>query len=76
MTPLENGNVFDKDFYRQSRLEQIKALLERGGFETMLIAEVKGQRLYRSRFIDLIKANGIKRSRICVAVCDDDNHGH
>lgn len=64
-----------KDFYRFSRMEEITALQEIGCFEIVDRGEAKDSRLYRCTFVDSVKPDGRKRSRLCAAACNDQNHG-
>ena len=62
-------------FYQNSRLEEIISLQNLGCFKIVTRDEAKGHRLYRSTFVDKVKDNGEKRSRLCVAACNDKEHG-
>lgn len=55
---IDDGKSEMKEFYRKSRLEEIKMLSEKGSFAAVPVKEVEGNRLYRPRFADLIKNDG------------------
>jgi len=61
--------------YRESRMEEIEGLQKLGCFEIVSEEQAKGYRLYRPRFVDVTKPSGVKRSRLCVAACNDQEHG-
>lgn len=64
-----------KEQFFESRQEEINALHELKCFDIVDESESHGHRLYRARFVDKLKADGSKRSRLCVAACNDRNHG-
>jgi len=64
-----------KDVYCESRAEEIKYLRELGCFEVVDATQSANHRLYRPTFVDKLKPDGSKRSRLCVAACNDQNHG-
>lgn len=54
-----------KGFYRESRLEEIKALQNVGCFEVVPRGDAEGHRLYHPKFVDKVKPSWEKRSRLC-----------
>lgn len=64
-----------KDYYRASRLDEISSLQELCCFEIVEKRESEGHRLYRPVFVDKVKSDGTKRSRLCAAACNDQEHG-
>lgn len=63
----------DKDFYYESRMENLFSVISM--FEEVPREVSKGHRLCRSTFIEKVKTGGEKSSRLCVAACNDQNHG-
>ena len=60
--------------FADSRLEELEGLAQIGTFEVVDISESEGHRLYNSVFVDLIKKDGTKKSRFCVAAYNDKEH--
>ena len=61
--------------YRDSRLAEINGLKKAGCFKVVDISTCEGHRLYRPVFVDKMKLDGEKKSRMCVAACNDQEHG-
>lgn len=68
-------NPDDPNFWNESRRQELQFLSELSVFEVVDVAESKGHRLYRSKFLDKIKANGDNHSRLCAAAWNDQEHG-
>lgn len=68
-------NVSDKEFYRDSRMLEMKSFMELRCFITAPKREKECHRLCHHRFVDRIKANGTNHSRFCIAACNDKEHG-
>eukprot|EP00171_Calliarthron_tuberculosum_P022600 IDg22600t1 len=68
-------NPEDPNFWDESRRQEIQFLRELSVYEIVDKEESKGHRLYRSKFLDRIKENGEKHSRLCVAAWNDQEHG-
>ncbi len=64
-----------RELFKSSRMEEIAALQQMGCFEVVPKQDSDGYRLYRPTFVGKVKLNGEKRSRLCVAACNDQNHG-
>lgn len=65
----------NKKFYSRSRTEDIEALKQRECFKILDVNKAIGHRVYRPRFVDLVKADSTGRSRLCLASCNDQEHG-
>ncbi len=63
------------EMYRSSRLEEINGLQEQGCFEVFYKQESDSHRMCRPVFVDKAKPDGSKRSRLCAAVYNDQDHG-
>lgn len=62
--------------YESSREAELRGLVERGTFRVIHLSEIqKGTRIYRTRFVDKTKADGTKKSRLCVQAYKDKDHG-
>lgn len=57
----------DRDFYRESRVEEIETLVELGSFQVAAVKEAVGHILYRAGFVDSVRPDGTKRLRLCMA---------
>lgn len=75
MILLPNDNVFNIDIYTECRIEEVEELLELGCFGVVPISETKGHGLYRSRFVDPMKAARTEISRLCASACSDEEQG-
>lgn len=64
----------NKNFFRFSRKNKTSSVLEMTCVQITPKTEAKGQCLYRSGFVDKIESDSTKRSRLCVAGCNDENH--
>lgn len=65
----------DSEFFQKSRMEEIRTLMDLGCSEIAPSTEAAGHRSYRARFIDKLKADGAKHSRLCMAACNTHNQG-
>lgn len=63
------------DFYRKSQTEGIESMKVLGWFRIVDAKEESEQCVYRSRFVDLVKPDGNRKSQLCVAACNDQEHG-
>lgn len=61
--------------YLESRLAELNDLQELGCFEIVDKKEAKNHRIYRHSFVDKVKSDGKKKSRLCVAAFNDKDHG-
>ena len=61
--------------FRESRLTEIKDLQDQGCFEVVDESEATGKRVYNHAWVDKVKENGKKKSRMCVAAFNDKDHG-
>ncbi len=61
--------------YSDARRAEIAGLWEIGCFEVVDKSEADGHRLYRATFVDKTKTDGTRKSRLCVAACNDQEHG-
>lgn len=52
-----NENPAQKDLFHQSRMEEVKALVDLGYFEIVFNGITGDNRLYQLRSVDLIKAD-------------------
>lgn len=57
---IDDGEPEMKEFYRESRLEEIKMCLETRGFVVVPAREAEGHRWCTERFVDRIKRDGSK----------------
>ena len=64
-----------KDNFRDSRMSEIAELKKSGCFQTASIDQSKGHRLYRARFVDKLKQDRTKRSRLLFAASNDQERG-
>ncbi len=65
----------DRELFKESKQEEINTLEGLGCFHIVYKVQSEGLRLYRARFVDKIKNDGTKRSRLVVAAVRDDQHG-
>ena len=85
-TSESNGHLVDEEVqafvsleesgedFADSRLDELEGLSQIGTFKVVDISESEGHRLYNSVFVDLIKKDGTKKSRFCVAAFNDKEH--
>lgn len=62
-------------FFYDTRMSELNGLQELGCFEVVDRKEADGHRIYKYRFVDAVKPNGVKKSRLCVAAFNDKDHG-
>lgn len=74
-TLLTTNRKLEKNFYRHSRMEEVRALPKLEIFKVVEKKDAQGHLLYRSRFVDLIEPDRKNCSGLCVAACDDQDHG-
>lgn len=65
----------DRELFNDSRMEELSELTRMGCFQVVNSKESEGFRIFRLMFVDEEKADGSKRSRLCVAACNDQKHG-
>lgn len=68
-------SAVDSEFFPESSVEEIRTLIDLGCFEIAPSTGAAGHRIYRAQFVDKLKVDGTKRSRLCVAARNDHNHG-
>lgn len=68
------GKAKSPEDYYSSRMSELNGLREMGTFQVVPKSESEGHRLYSSVFVDKIKSDGSKKSRLCVAAFNDDQH--
>jgi hypothetical protein len=62
--------------FAMSRETELEGLRERGTFQVGPRYEVPaGARIYGTRFVDSLKGDGSKKSRLCVQAYNDKHHG-
>lgn len=61
--------------FLESRLYELNGLQELGCFEIVDASEAKNHRIYNHSFVDKVKDNGTRKSRLCVAAFNDKDHG-
>ena len=73
---ISTDKIENKSYeYNRERAEEVRGLWELGCFEIVDDSEARGQRIYRSRFVDKTKSDGSKKSRLVIAATNDNQHG-
>lgn len=67
--------TMDSNFYRESRMDEIKILSGLQYFQVTLVKRTERHKLYRAMVVDKVKPDGNIRSRCCDAACKDRIHG-
>lgn len=63
------------DLSDEQRKEELSLLNDMVCFDGLTDMEAYEQKLYATKFLDLVKPDGTKQSRLCVATCNDQKHG-
>lgn len=65
----------DQEFFKESRVEEVQALLNTGCFAVIDLSAAEGQRVYRLRLVTLIKPDYTNSCHLCVAECHENGLG-